>query len=71
MATRQPLRPCTCVPCMEYEPVLQSGEHIFRLDTGDVEGWRWLCSCRQRGRWTFQSEAAAYHKWLNHIAKES
>lgn len=69
MTTRKDLRPCTCPSCMDYELVMQLGEHAFRLDEDDAEGWRWLCSCGGVGRWTFQSDAAAYHKWLDHVEK--
>lgn len=72
MTTTTP--PCDCALCACAGAPTVKGPHTFALEehwddlgpTVYVTGWRWRCSCGRHGRWTAQSDGAAYHTWLRH-----
>jgi hypothetical protein len=62
----------TCVhDCASHTPVAPTevDGHAYSLDEDheDDRGWRWLCSCGSRGRFTMQSPNVSYHGWLRHV----
>jgi hypothetical protein len=59
--------PCTagCASHAAAAPT-EVPEHAYSLHT-HPEGWRWLCSCGSRGRFTMQSPNVPYHGWLRHV----
>jgi hypothetical protein len=73
MTTPEP--PCDCEEHRNWAALgqpaaTQYGSHVYTLESGDhMGGWRWVCSCGRRGKWTYQSPSAAYHLWEQHVVK--
>lgn len=64
MTTTTP--PCDCALCACAGAPTVKGPHTFAIEDGADGDWRWRCSCGRHGRWTAQSDGAAYHTWLRH-----
>ena len=66
---------CSCLAHREGA-TKKIDHHVYRLEEEEIsrtEGlrWRWRCSCKPRaGRWTYQSNSVAYHRWLRHVGVE-